>query len=142
MAKFEIYHAEIKRVNKPTSKNHGKPYADLKAKEFGVFWGAEECHVTQMLDEAMVPQVEAAIAAKTFPPLFGQHYVAKTPAYQTLKDDGTLGAVKTSMKVFIQHGGIDGINGPKVIPEDEAMRILTDMSEKFKIVPSDNVDAL
>ena len=118
MAKFEIYHAEIKRVNKPASKNHGKPYADLKAKEAGVFWGAEECHVTQMLDEAMVPQVEAAITSKVFPPLFGQHYIAKTPAYQTKKDDGTLGAVRTSMKVFIQHGGVDGINGPKASPED------------------------
>jgi len=142
MAKFEIYHAEIKRVNKPTSKNHGKAYADLKAKEAGVFWGAEECHVVQMLDEAMVPQVQAAIEAKVFPPLFGQHYIAKTPAYQTKKDDGTMGAVKTAMKVFVQHGGIDGVNGPKASPEDEAMRILTDMPEKFVIVTSDAVETL
>lgn len=142
MAKFEIYHVEIKRVNKPGSKNHGKPYADLKAREADVFWGAEECHVTQMLDEAMVPQVEAAIASKVFPPLFGQHYVAKTPPYQTKKDDGTLGAIRTSMKVFIQHGGVGGVNGPKASPEDEAMRILTDMSDKFVLVKSDEVDVL
>ena len=140
MAKFDIYACEIKRVNKPGSKNHGKAYADIKAKEAGVFWGAEECHVTQMLDEAMVPQVQAAIDAKAYPPLFGQHHVASTPAYQTRKDDGTLGAVKTSMRVFIQHGGVDGINGPKAKPEDEAMRILVDMSEKFVFVKSEEND--
>ncbi len=137
MAKFDIYHAEIKRVNKPGSKNHGNPYVDIKAKESGVFWGAEEAHCIQHISEEQVAVVQAAIDAKAIPPLYGQHYVANTPPFKTKRDDGTFGAVKTSMKIFIQHGGIDGINGPKSKPEDEAMRVLTDMSDKFVLVTSE-----